>query len=124
MTIKAWTDTENSACIALYFTMLDSAIAGKPYNKAAMIRNARETNAEAYPGGFYGLLRNRSRGSIEAKLMNCSAAHRDLAPHAVTMERFGYRALPNYQRALRDAMAEYLDAHTCETGKALIGLQS
>jgi hypothetical protein len=49
----------------------------------------------------------RSRGSIEAKLMNCSAAHADLYPNAVTMADYGYKAAPNYQKALRECVAAF-----------------
>lgn len=88
-----WTDDENAAVVALYFDMLDHATAGKPYNKAAMIRKA-----QAEP------LANRSKGSIEAKLMNCTTAHRDLMPNAETMNCHGYRALSHYQASLKSAI--------------------
>ncbi len=100
-----WTDDENRAIVALYFIMLGRAISGQDYNKAAMIRNAKGTDSEptaAYP------LAARSRGSIELKLMNCSAAHRDVSResggNATTMDGHGYRALPNYQAKLKAAM--------------------
>ncbi|MCK5090029.1 MAG: hypothetical protein KAQ88_08620 [Hyphomicrobiaceae bacterium] len=95
-----WNDSENRALIGLYFEMLDKAVIGTPYNKAAMIRNARSMATE---GGL-----NRSRGSIEAKLMNASAAHRDLGGE-VTMDGFGYRCLTNYQAALKAAMLEEIN---------------
>ena len=94
----AWTHAENEDLVRLYFLMLDRATAGKPYNKAEMIRTAQGTDEK--PGPLHG----RTRGSIEAKLMNASAAHRDLDAGAVTMDGFGYRALANYQASLRDAM--------------------
>ncbi len=98
-----WTDPENAAIVALYFAMLDrAAYAGEPYNKASMIRQARGEVVSDAP--YAGKLTARSRGSIEAKLMNCSAAHRDLNPQAVTMDSYGYRCLSNYQKALKVAM--------------------
>lgn len=90
---------ENQATLALYFHMLDRAIAGQPYVKAAMIRDASADGCH---------LANRSKQSIEFKLMNCSAAHAALAPGAVTMDGHGYRALPNYQAALKLAMQDAL----------------
>jgi hypothetical protein len=106
-TRKPWTDTENAALAALYFAMLDAAITGEKYNKAAMIR-AYQFAGKDQPFMAASALAARSRGSIEAKLMNASAAHRDLFPDAVTMDGFGYRALANYQKALRDAIHDAL----------------
>lgn len=99
MTSTPWTDQENTAVCALYFNMLDCAIAGESYNKAAMIR---EVNVPC-PGVKASLVA-RTRGSIEAKLMNCTAAHAVLVQGAVTMHTCGYRALSNYQKSLGVAM--------------------
>ena len=110
-----WNDTENGALVALYFVMLDNAQAGKPYNKAAMIRCAQENPEHPSQGSFAGNLSERSRGSIEAKLMNASAAHRDLVASSVdnpelhTMDGHGYRCLSNYQADLKTAMQSELD---------------
>ena len=110
-----WNDQENRALVALYFTMLDLATAGKQYNKAAMIRAAiagmapRELNTMYANESFLGKLPNRSRGSIEAKLMNASAAHRDLVPGAETMATHGYKAWGNYQATLKAEMASIID---------------
>lgn len=106
-----WTPAENAALVRLYFTMLDSATAGRPYNKAAMIREVQTYRQNEQ---YYGLSKpladsGRSRGSIEAKLMNASAAHAKLRPSATTMDGFGYRALANYQAALGEAMLHELE---------------
>jgi len=101
----AWTDAENTAIIALYFAMLTAATSGDPYNKAAMIRATQQ--ADPIHGNPH--LYNRSRGSIEFKLCNATAAHAKLAPSAVTMDGFGYRALSNYQQATEDAMHRTLE---------------
>ncbi len=111
-----WTDAENAALIALYFTMLDHATAGEAYNKAAMIRAAQGEQTSNQRGGAFTPLSNRSRGSIEAKLMNASAAHRDLGG-TPTMDGYGYRALSNYQKTLKDAMAAAL-ANEAADGRA------
>lgn len=107
-----WTPEENRALLALYFAMLDKAKQGQPYNKAAMIRAAQDSR-ESAPLVHLA----RSRGSIEAKLMNASAAHRDLNQEsgisgysAITMDGYGYRCLSNYQAALKAAMTEALKA--------------
>lgn len=109
-----WSVSENAALVSLYFDMLDSALIGTAYNKAEMIRLAQAED-ESTPGSdviFTGsmpdwacCLSDRSRGSIEAKLMNASAAHRDIADSVTaTMDGHGYRCLSNYQAILRDAM--------------------
>lgn len=104
-----WTDDENGGCVALYFEMLDYAIPGQQYSKAGLIRIARGETIGHQCDAFDGLLSKRSRGSVEAKLMNCSAAHRDVGGFgAVTMDGYGYRCLSNYQATLKDAMAEEL----------------
>lgn len=105
-----WSDIENGALVSMYFTMLDAATIGAAYSKAGMIRAARgEIDPSPFTADFADKLPNRSRGSIEFKLMNASAAHRDLVRGAVTMHSFGYRALPNYQATLRQAMAAEIE---------------
>jgi hypothetical protein len=112
-----WTEAENAALSRLYFAMLDAQAAmtehGMTYNKAGMIRHYRGEALGAWlDGEDHGSLSNRTRGSIEAKLMNASAAHRDILAAggianatALTMDGHGYRCLPNYQKALKDAIA-------------------
>jgi hypothetical protein len=99
-----WSAEENKAICSLYFEMLDAAINGHPYSKAAMIRDAQDHEQASTDNDYTGELDTRSKGSIEAKLMNCTAAHRDLRPGAITMDGYGYRALSNYQATLKDAM--------------------
>jgi len=119
--MTAWTDKENAAVCALYFHMLDKTASGG-LNKAQAIRVAqngidqRDWDHFDHSCSFAGLLGARSRGSIEAKLMNCSAAHRDAhselysrLPHD-TMDGHGYRALSNYQASLKVAMRDALQA--------------
>jgi len=103
-----WNENENRPLVALYFVMLDKAQAGETYNKAAMIRHAQTAGLDAFTIDDAPLM-NRSRGSIEAKLMNASAAHRDLDPAAVTMDGYGYKAAPNYQGALKELVKEALE---------------
>lgn len=106
-----WTHDENRALVALYFSMAFAVEQHQPYVKAAMIRE-RQTGERTLPNGTKvytsAPLQNRSRGSIEAKLMNCTAVVEDLGFHKWSMAEHGYRALPNYQAALKVAVADYL----------------
>ena len=97
----AWTSEENAAVIALYFMMRHKVDKGELYNKAAMIREAQGHETPNSPGGSISPLANRSRGSIEAKLMNVTAVLHDLDRHDVSMANHGYRPLSNYQADLR-----------------------
>ena len=56
-----WTPEEERAVCTLYVSMIHVSESGERLNKAAMIRTARA-----------GRLMERSRGSIEYKLMNCT----------------------------------------------------
>lgn len=111
---KPWDDAENPALVSLYFDMLDAEQAGCRYSKADMIRAQRGEPQTSCYAPNPAPLANRSRGSIEFKLMNASAAHADIDPEAETMHSHGYRALPNYQATLREAMAHEIEcrAHT------------
>ena len=108
-TRKPWTDAENAACITLYFTMLDAAIDGTPYNKAAMIRDVQQHESDDGGPSYPGPLVARSRASIEFKLCNATACHASIIPGAVTMNGFGYRALGSYQKSLKSAMTAKLE---------------
>lgn len=100
-TRKPWTDAENWSICSLYAMMSLRAVNGMKYNKAAMIREVQGTDENPGP------LHDRSRGSIEAKLMNLTAVLRDLGLTEYSMERHGYKALPNYQRALKEQAQRY-----------------
>ena len=107
----AWTDRENAALARLYCDMLGLATAGHAYNKAGMVRSYQGTDDA--PEALHA----RSRGSIEAKLMNATACHAKLQPEAVTMDGHGYRALVNYQAALLTAMRTELPAHAAREAR-------
>jgi len=106
-----WNDRENAAACSLYFRMLDGTLrTDGRLNKAALIRISRgdpEATASSATDvdGFRCQLTERTRPSIEMKLMNCSAIHKELGAE-VTMDDHGYRAMPNYQTALKLAMIE------------------
>lgn len=100
-----WKDDENEATIDLYFAMLDAQMADQRYSKADMIRAYRGEEQSSWDAGTYaGTLSGRSRGAIEFKLMNASAAHASYRPHDETMHNHGYRAMPNYQAGLKTAL--------------------
>lgn len=101
-----WQDEENAGLVALYFVMLDKAMAGEKFNKAALIRDAQNFEQATTHCDYTGVLDTRSKGSIEFKLMNASAAHHDCEPLGTSMDGFGYRALFNYQAGLKVAMAK------------------
>lgn len=122
-----WTDRENRNVIALYFEMLDHAMAGDVYNKAAMIRYSQGSDDPADLGSIteadfiWDTLGERSRGSIEAKLMNVSACHRDLTG-GTTMDGFGYRCMSNYQADLKVWTKEAIDERQLDADVAMSAL--
>lgn len=87
-----WTDSENDLIIADYFAMLAADIAGQAYNKAEHNRmlQARIT---------------RNRASIEFKHQNISAVLKALGEAWIG----GYKPAFNFQSALVDAVARWLD---------------
>ena len=80
---RAWTDAEVRTLCALYSLMLDAQRAGKAFCKAPAVRAVA---AEL----------QRSKGSVEAKLMNLSACQRDLGRDFVA----GYKPLPSYAKSM------------------------
>ena len=81
---KAWTDEENMKVLALYFSFLDYQRNGEKYQKAAPVRAMAESL-------------ERSKGSIECKLMNISAIR---AEHNGEIVK-GYKPLSNYNIDLK-----------------------
>ena len=93
---------ENRALMALYFSMAFAVEQGKAYTKAHLIRERQGT--EENPGPLF----NRSRSSIECKLMNATAVVEALGFARWSMHEHGYRRLANYQADLKTAAVEYL----------------
>lgn len=91
MSSDDWSDQENDAVVASYFAMLSDELVGRPYNKAAQNRLLQEQIG-------------RSRGSVEFKLCNVSAA---FLAFALPMIR-GYKPRPNFQMSLADAVSRWL----------------
>jgi hypothetical protein len=95
---RDWTESENTAVCLAYCIMLAAQKRGEKFNKSAIRRELIGTEAEQGP------LYNRSNGSIEAKLMNCSAVAVSLGWPLLK----GYKPAPNYQKCLRWHMTEAL----------------
>jgi len=106
---KNWTDTENVAVVALYRAMAARVESGEKYNKAAMIRRAQWLDPDTRE--CRGQLWQRSRGSIESKLMNVTAIVEQFGCGR-SMANHGYRPLPNYQASLRDAVLDAVKSTT------------
>jgi hypothetical protein len=115
-----WSDVENWAICSLYAAMSLRAVNGMEYNKAEMIRQARGQGLgtiDAEPSPDYPLS-YRSRGSIEAKLMNLTAVLLDLGLTTYSMERHGYKALSNYQAGLKETAQKYWHLQLAEMEKS------
>ena len=82
-TRRTWTDAEVRTLCALYQSMLTAQRAGERFVKAPAVRACA---AEL----------QRSKGSVEAKLMNLSACQRDLGRDYVA----GYKPLPSYAKSM------------------------
>ncbi|WP_170509162.1 DUF3883 domain-containing protein [Ruegeria arenilitoris] len=88
MSVEEWSDLENDAIVADYFSMLSDELAGKKYNKAARNRALQD-------------LIGRSKGSIEFKHQNISAVLKALGEPWI----IGYKPAYNFQMSLVDAVA-------------------
>ncbi|MBZ7922249.1 DUF3883 domain-containing protein [Ensifer adhaerens] len=89
-----WTDEENDAIVASYFSMLSNELSGRPYNKALQNRVLQGELA-------------RSRGSIEFKHCNISAAAKSFGLPVLS----GYQPRFNFQMSLAEAISRWLAQH-------------
>lgn len=94
MTSENWSDAENDMIVAAWFTMLGAEIGGTAYNKAAQNRALQAALG-------------RSRGSIEFKLCNISAAAKAFALPVIE----GYKPRFNFQMSLAEAISRWLAKH-------------
>ena len=94
MSGQDWTDRENDACVASYFSMLEDDLAGETFNKAEQNRLLQQQIG-------------RSRGSIEFKLCNVSAAFRGFGLPVIK----GYMPRFNFQMSLAEAVSRWLANH-------------
>lgn len=93
LTTDAWSDAELSSAAAAYVGMLREELAGRPYNKAAVNRQLRE-----------GPLAARTKGSIEFRMQNISAALFDLKMPRIA----GYLPAKNVGTAVMDKLIAVL----------------
>ena len=89
-----WSDTQNDAIVASYFSMLANDIAGQPYSKAEHNR-------------LLQVVIGCPRGSIEYKHQNISAVLKRLGKDWIP----GYKPAFNFQASLVDAVVRWLDRH-------------
>jgi len=86
-----WTPEHVEGMLDLYFNFLSSQRAGTAYIKAHQIRDLAQDQG-------------RSKGSVEAKMMNVSAVLDVLGHDWVN----GFKPLVNYNKALFDQVSEYI----------------
>jgi hypothetical protein len=89
-----WSNEQNDAIVADYFTMLANDIVGRPYSKAKHNR-------------LLQAVIGRPRGSIEYKHQNISAVLMGLGENWIP----GYKPAFNFQASLVDAVVRWLDDH-------------
>jgi hypothetical protein len=89
-----WSDLENDAIVASYFSMLSDELSERSYNKAAQNRALQEQVG-------------RGRGSIEFKLCNVSAVFVGLGLPVIK----GYQPRFNFQMSLAEAASRWLAQH-------------
>lgn len=89
-----WSDAQNDVIVADYFAMLADELSGRSFNKAAHNRNLQERLG-------------RSRGSIEFKYANISAALQAFEQPIIT----GYKPRFNFQMSLAEAVHRWLAAN-------------
>ena len=94
MNANDWSDAENDAVVTAYFAMLSDELSGRPYIKADQNRALQQQI-------------RRSRGSIEFKLCNVSAACLGLGLPIIK----GYLPRFNVQMSLAEAAARWLAPH-------------
>ena len=93
---KVWSEEEVGLLVADYFDMLQMELLGQDFNKAEHNRQLRDQ------------LVDRSKGSIEFKHQNVSAALLEQRLPYIT----GYKPARHYQRLLVDNIQQYLQAHS------------
>lgn len=101
-----WTEEEVNLIVEDYFQMFELELAGQPYNKAQRLRELQPK------------LRGRSKGSIEFKRMNISAALEELGYGYID----GYKPRYNRQIKLILAVDEFLKGNVsiAEKSKAFV----
>ncbi|WP_288379382.1 HNH endonuclease signature motif containing protein [uncultured Massilia sp.] len=101
----AWSDAELTIAIKAYLRMLHAELHGVAYNKAAVNRALRE-----------GPLPNRSKGSIEFRMRNISAALYELKMPYIA----GYLPATNIGSAVKQQMIALLSMQGLESLEAYV----
>jgi len=101
----AWSDTELTIAIKAYLRMLHAELNGVVYNKAAVNRELRE-----------GPLANRTKGSIEFRMQNISAALHELKMPYIT----GYLPARNIGSTVKQKMIALLSMQGLESLEAYV----
>ena len=86
----AWTSDNVNALLELYGYFLQCQRDGVKYSKAQLVRELAASQG-------------RSKGSVEAKMMNVSAVLQSLGVDWVN----GYKPLGNYNKALLDQVTDF-----------------
>jgi len=86
-----WTDEHVDQLLGRYFQFLAMQTSNQPYQKAAIVRELAAAQG-------------RSKGSVEAKMMNVSAVLESMGKEWVT----GYKPLSNFNKALLDQVQAYI----------------
>lgn len=92
--MSRWSQGEQDIVVAEYFAMLEQELVGQPYTKTAHNKRVQQATS-------------RSKGSVEFKFANVSAALRDM--HAPYID--GYKPRANYQSSLSQAVEAFLAQH-------------
>jgi len=104
-TTDAWSDAELTVAIKAYLQMLHAELHGVAYNKAAMNKELRD-----------GPLANRTKGSIEFRMQNISAALYELKMPYIA----GYLPARNIGTAVKQKMIALLSMQGLESLEAYI----
>jgi hypothetical protein len=100
---EGWSAIETKALCALYAHMLELEAHGLLGRSKAAGQTSKATLVRSF---ILEAAPNRSKGSVEAKLMNLSAARAVLGLPLVT----GYKALPNMSAECMEIAREYWGA--------------
>ena len=107
MAAKAWNQSEIDNCIGLYLSMRVLVEREVPFVKAQLLREIIGEPTPAQPQGNPNApLYNRTKGSVEMKLMNITAALESLGRDDLSMAEHGYRPLKNMQASLKARVYE------------------
>lgn len=107
MAAKDWNQSEIDSCIGMYIAMRVLVEREVPFVKAQLLREIIGAATPAQPKGNPGApLYSRSKGSVEMKLMNITAALESLGRDDLSMAEHGYRPLKNIQASLKARVYE------------------